>query len=236
MTACELTRQEPEELSRRLIDAQEQERKHIAQEIHDDLSQRFAVTLMGMRALHRTKTRWQRRSLIDELIGEFEQLESDLQALSHRLYSPTLTIVGLVPNVISLCTEVSRNSGLEIVCDHAGIPNNLSEQTVLALFRVAQEALRNVVKHSGASKVQVTLTGTDAHISLAVLDNGIGLGLEARDAAHGLGLHSMRERVRTLGGFFAIATRPSIDGTRIGAIVPTRIMESNEVTGTEPRT
>jgi len=208
------------DLNARLIDAQEQERKHLAQEIHDDFSQRFALTLIRLRALSTTANDAQTRSALAEVIEEITRLENDLQALSHRLYSPRLKSLGLAPNLTALCDDVSRDGGVEIVCHHTNIPDDLSDKTVLTMFRVAQEALHNVVKHSGASKVEVRLTATPKRISLTIVDNGTGLNPRSLDASHGVGIDSMRERVLMLGGAFHIETKPSFDGTRVVATVP----------------
>ena len=208
------------DLNGRLLEAQEDERRRLAQELHDDFSQRFALALIKLRTLFHEAESSHTRTALEEIIEDVTRLECDLQALSHRLYSPKLKIAGLLPNIVSLCTDVGRDRGLDIVCEPTNIPTDLSEKTVLALFRVVQEALHNVVKHSGASKVQVRLTGTPDQITLTIFDNGIGVDLERSNASRGLGVHSMRERVRTLGGVFQIDTRPSVDGTQITATVP----------------
>ena len=207
-------------LNARLMDAQERERRRLAQEIHDDFSQRFATTLITLRILSDTTDNPQTRSALSDVIEEITLLANDLQALSHRLYAPRLKNLGLVPNLAALCDDVSRDGGVEIVCHHTNIPDDLSDKTVLTMFRVAQEALHNVVKHSGASKVEVRLTGTPERISLTIVDNGTGLNPRSLDASHGVGIDSMRERVLMLGGAFHIETKPSFDGTRVVATVP----------------
>src|SRR5262245_54105267 len=157
------------DLNARLIDAQEQERKRLAQEIHDDFSQRFALTLIKLRALSTTANDAQTRSSFADVIEEITRLENDLQALAHRLYSPRLKSLGLAPNLTALCEDVGRDLGIEIVCHHIDVPHDLSDKTVLTMFRVAQEALHNVVKHSGASKVDVRMTGKPERIWLNIV-------------------------------------------------------------------
>jgi signal transduction histidine kinase len=209
------------ELRVRLIEAQEQERKRIAQEIHDDFSQRFALALIKLQAVSDASDNPQTHTLLEDAVEEMTRLATDLQSLSHRLYSPRLKILGLARNLMSLCEDVSRDVGIEIVCDHSDVPDGLSDRTVLVIFRVAQEALHNIVKHSEASKVDVRLTGATGRISLTIFDNGTGLKPRRRDASDGVGIASMRERVLMLGGEFHIDTRPSVEGTRIVATVPT---------------
>jgi signal transduction histidine kinase len=208
------------DLNARLIDAQEHERKRLAQEIHDDFSQRFALTLITLRTLSDTTDNPQARSALADVIEEITLLANDLQALSHRLYAPRLKSLGLVPNLTALCKDVSRDRGIEVVCQHTDVPDDLSDKTVLTMFRVAQEALHNVVKHSGASKVEVQLTGTREWIGLTIADNGTGLNPRSLDASNGVGIDSMRERILMLGGVFQIDARPSFDGTRVVATVP----------------
>lgn len=147
--------QERDELSGRLIDAQEQERKHLARELHDDFGQRLAFLSVEMArvadmtekapAHASTRTR-QLRDVIAEL-------GSDLHAVSHRLHSSSLEILGLAPAVASLCGEVSSQNDFEVEFHHKTVPENISPDAALSLFRIVQEGLRNAIKHSRASKV-----------------------------------------------------------------------------------
>jgi PAS domain S-box-containing protein len=208
------------ELSGRLIRAQEKERKRLAREIHDDFCQRLSILAMGLKGVAKMTRETDAAKLVDESIASLSKLTNDIQSLSHRLYSSSLEILGLVPSIRSLCAEFAGKHGVEIEFNPVDVPDNLSTDTTLALFRIAQEGLRNVGKHSGASKVEVGLRADAQAIVLAVFDNGKGLSLSPHASAKGIGILSMRERSLSLGGRFEIRSRPSVDGTQITATVP----------------
>jgi signal transduction histidine kinase len=162
--------QERLELSGRLIVAQEQERKRLAQEIHDDFCQRFAVLSVRLRTLARSEL--QRNPSVDELIGDVATLEAELQAFAHRLYSPKLTLLGLVSSLESLCKDFSRDYRVQVAFEHADVPGDIANDRALSLFRIVQETLHNVAKHSGATRVAIDLKGTSDAVALSVFDNG----------------------------------------------------------------
>ena len=209
--------QERLDLSGRLIVAQDQERKKLAQEIHDDFGQRFAVLGMRLQTLARGAS--ERAPYVDELIGQVATLQADIQAFAHRLYSPKLTLLGLVPSLASLSNDFSRDSRVEVAFEHADVPDDIANDRALSLFRIVQEALRNVAKHSGATRVAIDLKGTSDVIALSVFDNGKGFNPED-GTSHGIGLRSIRERVRMMGGTVLFQSRPAVEGSRIAVMVP----------------
>jgi len=209
--------QERLDLSGRLIVAQDQERKKLAQEIHDDFGQRFAVLGMRLQTLARGES--ERAPYVDELIGQVATLQADIQAFAHRLYSPKLTLLGLVPSLASLFNDFSRDSRVEVAFEHADVPDDIANDRALSLFRIVQEALRNVAKHSGATRVAIDLKGTSDVIALSVFDNGKGFNPED-GTSHGIGLRSIRERVRMMGGTVLFQSRPAVEGSRIAVMVP----------------
>jgi PAS domain S-box-containing protein len=211
--------QERLDLSGRLILAQEQERKRLAQEIHDDFCQRFAVLSIRLQTLARSEPA-RDPSGVDELIGEVAALEADLQAFAHRLYSPKLTLLGLVPSLESLSKDFSRDYRVEVAFEHADVPGEIANDRALSLFRIVQEALHNVAKHSGATRVAIDLKGTSDAVALSVFDNGKGFNLED-GTSHGIGMQSIRERVRMMSGTVLFQSRPAVEGTRIAVMIPT---------------
>jgi len=210
--------QERLDFSGRLMEAQEQERKRLAQEIHDDFCQRFALLILKLSTLGGAGNPV--NPVIDELIGDVTQLEQDLQSLSHRLYSHRVTLLGLVPSLDGLCTQFARDYGVRMQCGHADVPGDLDSTIALALFRVTQEALHNVAKHSGASAVEVQVRGTAAGVVLTVFDDGKGLTVDESVSCEGIGIRGMRERVRTLGGTLKFESRPLVGGTLMVVTVP----------------
>jgi signal transduction histidine kinase len=139
--------------------------------------------------------------------------------LSHRLHSSTLESLGLVLGVSSLCGEFVEQQDIHIDFLHENIPRSVPSDTALCLFRVAQEALRNVKRHSGASRAEVRFHGADQAILLSVADKGKGFDSFASRAKAGLGIRSMRERLRLLGGRFEIHSQPG-EGTVVSVSVP----------------
>jgi signal transduction histidine kinase len=136
--------------------------------------------------------------------NEIGQIGTDLHSVSHRLHSSTLEDLGLTAGVRSFCAEFSSQHAIEIEFVHEDLPESTNPDTALCLFRIVQEGLRNVRKHSRATKVNVWLQGSAEAISLTLADNGVGFKLSDCGASHGIGLRSMRERARILGGTFRV--------------------------------
>ena len=187
----------------RLLNAHEEERRHLARELHDDFSQRIAllsVDLAGVAGLieHSAPDAHARlQSLLDSAMA----ISSDVHSLSHRLHSTTLELLGLRSSSEALCKQFSKQHAIAVRFVTADLPPTLPADAALCLFRVLQETLRNVGQHSGASQVEVTLTGRPNAISLTVSDNGAGFDADNLESK-GIGIQSMRERVRMLSGTF----------------------------------
>jgi len=212
--------QEREELSRRLIDAQEQERSHVARELHDDFGQRLAILANDLERLAEmledSPTAAKRAH---ELWNDVSEIGADLHTLSHRLHSCTLEVLGLTRGIASLCAELSGQYSIEIQFQHVGVPRSIPSESALGLFRIVQEGLQNVIKHSGASRAEVQLKGSTEGIYLTLSDNGIGFDLSKSSAAEGIGIRGMKERALMLGGRLTVRSQP-MQGTRIIVTVP----------------
>ncbi len=208
-------------VSRRLIEAQEQERAHIARELHDDLSQRMALIEIGLEQFAQNipdLTSGAREQLhnISEVASE---VSSYLHNMSHQLHPSKLDLLGLVATVGSYCRELSAQQDLNIEFFHHNVSALIPKNVMLCLFRIVQEALRNVVKHSGASAAKIELSGDGEQIDLCISDNGVGFDPDSAAAQAGLGLISMRERLRLVGGHLSVESQPS-HGSRIRVRVP----------------
>jgi signal transduction histidine kinase len=153
------------------------------------------------------------------LSGKLRELGRVVGHLSHRYHSSTLEILGLVVASKSLCQEFADQYLLPTQCDCIGVLNNLTADVSLCLFRVMQEALRNIAKHGRATKVNVKLIGTLNQIHLSISDDGVGFNPNGKSIKAGLGLISMRERLNFIGGKFAIVSKLG-SGTRVEATVP----------------
>jgi PAS domain S-box-containing protein len=209
------------ELSGRLIHAQEEERARIARELHDDLSQRMALLEIGLEQFEQNMPGLTSndRGQLHNIAQIASEVSSDLHDLSRQLHPAKLDLQGLVAAMGSLCRELSKQHDLQIKFVHHDVPSQIRRDVALCLFRIAQEALRNVVKHSGTVEAKVELHGHDDRIDLGISDSGAGFSPESAQARAGLGLLSMRERLRLIGGQLAVESRPS-HGTRICARVP----------------
>jgi signal transduction histidine kinase len=203
-------------MSRKLIAAQEQERARIARELHDDINQRMAMLSVELEQLQQSPTELQSR--VQELRKELRQISDDVQAISHDLHSSKLEYLGAIAGMKSWSREVAERhkSELEFRSEFTG---NLPLDLGLPLFRVLQEAVNNSIKHSGEKRVEVQLWEHSGEIHLIVRDSGKGFDVETAMRGKGLGLTSMRERVRLVNGTIDIESRP-MEGTNIHVRIP----------------
>ena len=205
----------------RLIEAQERERARISRELHDDISQRLAMLTIELEQLgqkffdsppdllHR----------VARLRNQSADIATDVQSLSHELHSSKLEYLGITTAMRAFCHEFSDQQNVEVVFAHDEIPRTLPQDISLCLFRVSQEALQNAVKHSGVRHFDVELRFASDAIQLTVRDSGSGFDPEGASKTQGLGLVSMAERVKLVGGLLLIDSQPH-RGTTIHAKVP----------------
>ena len=206
------------ELGGRLIAAQEEERRRIARELHDDVSQRLALLSVELERLgmHRVQSagadeRWK------ALSRAAAEIATDLHRISHRLHPSRLDALGLVAAIGGFCQELWSQEGLQVRFTHEAVPRAIPGDVALCLYRIVQESLQNVIKHSGGMQAEVHLAGSGDRLLLRITDPGGGFAPERRESV-GLGLLSMRERVHSVGGDFVIQAAPG-RGTRIGVRV-----------------
>jgi PAS domain S-box-containing protein len=210
-------------LSGRLMEAQDQERSRLASELHDDVSQRISFLTMDLARIRAglsdgaAEARGEMAALYDAMLA----LGRDIQGISRRLHTSRIKYLGLAAAARSLCEEVSGHGPLTIEYVEDGVPATLAERVAVNLFRVLQEALSNVVKHSGARHCRVTLRGAADQLMLEVVDEGRGFDGGAASQRHGLGLISMQERLKLVGGEVVIESRLG-RGTTVQARVPLR--------------
>ena len=220
-----------EDLTTRLLRAQEEERRRIARDLHDDITQRMAALAIDLQNLSRgaAESESTRVARVRQLGAFAEDLTKDLQQLAHRLHPSLLEHAGLEAAVYELVDEFEERTGLKTdvtVCD---IPADLPLDQATCFYRVLQESLQNVRKHATATSVGVRLVQTGRGMELCVYDDGRGFKPSRNGAAlKGLGLTSMEERVRALSGMFRVRTRPG-DGTEIRAWVPLEPRNTSEV-------
>lgn len=221
ITERKLSEKSLQELTGRLIRAQEEERIRIARELHDDISQRMAFLQIGLEQFAESMSGLEasERNQLQGLAKIASEVSSELHGMSHHLHPAKLDLQGLVATVKSFCRELCNQHGMQISFRHHDVPAEIPKDVALCLFRIVQEALRNVVKHGMTSEAKVELTGQDNWIHLCISDPGIGFSSETARGKGGLGLISMRERLRLIGGFFSVQSEPA-HGTRIRVAVP----------------
>ena len=209
-----------DELSRRMVSAQEADRTRIARELHDDIGQSLAILKIRMLRAGQPVSSDPNRTHagLKELAEELDVIAQKVGRLSHGLHSSELEYLGLAAAVKSHCRECSEQLRIPIQCHCDNGDKKLNSVIALAFLRVVQEAIHNAVKHSRAKKILVRLDLADGDLSLEIADDGIGFDVEAARLAEGLGLISMRERIHLIGGVFTVISSPG-NGTRIMARV-----------------
>jgi PAS domain S-box-containing protein len=218
-------------VSGKLIGAQEQERRRIARELHDDIGQRVALLAIELARLqHNPPDSSGLSGRVGQLQKQITEIATDIQSLSHELHSSRLEYLGIAAALGGFCQEFSEQQKVEIDFKTHDLPIPLSPELSLCLFRVLQEAVHNSAKHSGVRHFEVRLWGTPEEIHLTVSDSGAGFDINAVKAGRGLGLTSMEERVKLLKGTLSIESQLH-RGTTIHARVPV----GSEITPSQAR-
>jgi PAS domain S-box-containing protein len=220
VTDRKVTEEALSNLERRLIRAQEEERSRIARELHDDINQRIAMLTWELQSIwHDWPDPTSPNSVaVESVVGQLLKLGTDIQTIARRLHSSQLDYLGLASAAAALCRELRAQHGVEIDFCCGELPR-LPKDVSLSLFRVLQEALQNAIKHSGVRSFGVELGEGAGQVWLTVTDRGSGFDPARADKQQGLGLISMRERMRLVQGVFAVESEPGL-GTTIRCTVP----------------
>jgi signal transduction histidine kinase len=213
--------QEVRDLAGRLISAREVERARIARDLHDDIGQRAASLCISVSRVQRqipdvSPTAAQSLSHLEQ---QAKQLSMDLRDLSHELHPSALEHLGFLEALRERCDEFSQESSLHVRLDVSETWREVPAATALCLYRVAQEAMRNVAAHANARHVTMSLEQVDGRLTMHVTDDGCGFDPTARSRRSGLGLISLSERVRMLGGVLKVTAAPGA-GTRVVVSLP----------------
>jgi two-component system sensor histidine kinase UhpB len=220
--ALQVSYDEIRQLAGRLINAQEQERSRIARELHDDVGQRVASLSIGLSSLKRRVPDPDDtvRSELTRLQQQTTTLAKELRDLSHELHQGALEHVGLPEALRERCDQISRESGIQIRLEIADGWMEVADDIKLCLYRVAQEALHNIAKHAHAKMGRVAIAHQNGQVVMRVSDNGRGFDTHFQTGQQGIGLLSMRERVRMLGGGFDLKSVLNT-GTIVTVTIPT---------------
>src|SRR5215475_14423487 len=208
-------------VNRRLIEAQEQERKRIGRDLHDDINQRLALLAVDLDQLQRNLPELAAETLpkLNEFKDRITEICTGVQSISRQLHSPQLEFLGVAEAMKNFCREFAEKRGVEVDFAQDNIPDSVSHETSLCLFRVLQEALHNAAKHSQVRRFEVAMGCSNGQLHLMITDRGKGFDPQTAVSSGGLGLISMRERVRIVNGTFVIDSKPKY-GTTIHVSVP----------------
>jgi signal transduction histidine kinase len=208
------------DLSRHLITVQEEERRRIARELHDDFGQRLALLKIELEILNQEEGRSLRAGAKERLRGllsNVDELATDIQGLSHTLHSSKLQYVGLQGALKELCRQVSKQHHIAVDLKVSALTGPVPDEIALCFYRVAQEALHNAAKHSGARHVVVAVSSNHSLFHMVITDDG--KGFNQAETSLGLGLASMRERLQMVGGQLLVQSKPG-SGTELEAQAP----------------
>ena len=204
-----------------MLTAQEDERRRVARDLHDDVTQRLALLSIEIGQLV-TEIPSSVQEITTQLRvcqGQVLEVANEVRRVSHGLHPSVIQHFGLGPALEELCLEFAKAQGIAVRFDGPADDAGLHTDGASCLYRIAQECLNNAAKHARATEVSVELAANDVKMQLVVRDNGAGFRAEAQRAKWGLGLVSMQERIRMVNGTLAIASQPG-QGTEIVASVP----------------
>ena len=202
-----------------LFTAQEEVRQWVARELHDDVSQRLSALDIMLQGVADQKGAKVRQAGIEDVRKQLDALNNDVRLMSHRLHPAVLNELGLSAALKSLVKEFGEREGMMATYSTENLPEEWPQETATSIYRIAQEALRNVAKHAGKTHVKVILAGRDGFLELKVMDFGMGFDQEAERDGQGLGMISMQERARLAGGTFSVQSALG-KGTTVTATAP----------------
>jgi len=208
-------------LSGMLINFQEEEKKRIARELHDELGQVLLAVKLSLGLMAKDCKRFEEsaRQELQKAIELVEKAMDDIHRISVSLRPEILDDFGLIPSVEDQIDFLKKRSGIKIKFASRNLKDRLEPEKEIAIFRVVQEALTNIIKHSKATHVEVSLEKRGNNVVLKIVDDGIGLKIPRSSKERGLGLLGMRERIALVGGVFKISAAPR-RGTLIEAKIP----------------
>ena len=207
--------------AQRLLQAQEEERAWVAREVHDDALQHIAVIqrdVASVRGMQPALTAEQDHR-VTSVQGEMEDLSVKLRSLAHRLHPALIEKGGLRAALEGLCGDIERTFPITVERHLPEQVTPLEPPRALAIYRIAQEALRNVATHSGAKAATLELSQDEEKTELTIADTGSGFDARGHRPSDGLGLIGMRERAHLAGATVTITSRPG-QGTQVRASFP----------------
>jgi PAS domain S-box-containing protein len=209
------------ELTGRIIHTQEEELRRLSRELHDDLTQRLAALALDAALIEKQLNPVDPQAVqaIKAMRANLTDLADDVHDLSRQLHPSIIEDLGLVQAVQAECNTFSKKTGIDLSFMHPDLPDSIPQHQALCLYRIIQEGLQNIAKHSRATAASIILQGIPDGIRLLIQDKGIGFDLKRAKQNAGIGLSSMRERARHVNGTIAVASTPG-KGTEIQIFIP----------------
>lgn len=226
--ALKLSHERLQALSGRLLETEDRERRRLSRELHDDLNQRLAVLAVDMGALRNSLRDARPENLDYEFLAiqsRIVKISEDVRTLAYQLHPSILDDLGLAVALRSYCEDFSRRENIRVDFVHRNVDRHVAPEVASCIYRVAQEGLRNVAKHSGAKQAWVSVIGTARYVNLTVRDAGVGFEANSITAHHSLGLTSMAERTRLINGVFRIISNAG-KGTTLQVRIPREVSSS----------
>jgi two-component system, NarL family, sensor histidine kinase UhpB len=219
LDSAEAYRQRLREVAARALNAQEEERKRIARELHDGIAQSLAALRVRLRVA-RSAEGAERTSALERISADLGEATEELRRIAQGLRPPALDMLGLAPAIESCARSISDTTGLTVDTDMGAVGGQLTSDAELALYRIVQEALSNAARHAEAGSARVSLDVADGIVTAVVSDDGRGFSVDTEMSRGGLGLFGMQERGAYVGGSVQIESEPGA-GTRIVVTIPT---------------
>ncbi len=216
------TERQLQSLTAELMTAQEEERRRIARELHDDINQRLALVAIDIGNMLSTPSSMtaQANNTVQSISHRLAKISDDVRRMAYKFHPSILDDLGLTAALKHMAEEWSEKTGIRIVIVGEEMADPLPRDVASCLYRVTQESLANIMKHARATRVEVELICDGQEITLSIQDTGVGFDLKDAQAGHsGLGLVNMRERVRSVRGRFDIQSEPG-RGTHIMVHIP----------------
>jgi two-component system, NarL family, sensor histidine kinase UhpB len=215
----EVYRRRIRETAARALNATEEERKRIARELHDGTAQTLAALRVQLRIARSVDDARTRTTLLERISADLGEATEEVRRIAQGLRPPALDLLGLAPAIESCARQTSVAAGLALDAELAPVEGLLSPEAELALYRIVQEAVSNVARHSGAGTLRVRLSYSGRFVTATVEDDGRGFAVAEEMSSGGLGLFGMQERAGYVGGTVEIDSEPG-RGTRVRAIIP----------------
>jgi two-component system, chemotaxis family, CheB/CheR fusion protein len=206
-------------LAAHLLPVQEEERERVARELHDDIGQRLSLIEMRLGEINTDKCTRKDAEQLLQVREQLQTLNTSIREISHRLHPAILKDLGLPAAIKALVEDFERAESMPVTFSATNLPEKIGDAPSTAMYRITQEALRNVAKHAGRTHVKILLEGLDHRVELKVIDFGVGFDQDSDHSGSGLGMISMQERAHLVGGTFQVQSSLGT-GTTISVSVP----------------